>query len=230
MISSQGSAATPNIVRAARSTSSQRSTTRSVVSAPIASTCCTSTTTTSTPRSKSASARSTRSSPPARSAQSGPPTSRPSDSSRPVCSPRTGCPIQGAHDEVQPPRAATVRGCARTRGARPGARGAAVLRAGERLPRGRRAAALRRPARRPRGTAGRPSQPARPPGARSGRPIAFSHGVPPATIALAWLLAKPTVVAPVVSATRPEQVEALIGAASIELQRSELVELDRASA
>ena len=60
--------------------------------------------------------------------------------------------------------------------------------------------------------------------------IAFAHGVPPATIALAWLLAKPTVVAPVVSATRPEQVEALMAAACIELQRSELVELDRASA
>ena len=60
--------------------------------------------------------------------------------------------------------------------------------------------------------------------------IAFAHGVPPATIALAWLLAKPTVVAPVASATRPEQVEPLMAAACIELQRSELVELDRASA
>ena len=60
--------------------------------------------------------------------------------------------------------------------------------------------------------------------------IAFTHGVQPATIALAWLLAKPTVVAPVASATRPDQVEALIAAASVELHRSELVELDRASA
>lgn len=60
--------------------------------------------------------------------------------------------------------------------------------------------------------------------------VAFAHGVPPATIALAWLLAKPTIVAPVVSATRPEQVEALMSAASVELQRSQLVELDRASA
>ena len=60
--------------------------------------------------------------------------------------------------------------------------------------------------------------------------VAFAHGVQPATIALAWLLAKPTVAAPVVSATRPEQVEALIAAASVELSRSELVELDRASA
>ncbi|MCD2443782.1 aldo/keto reductase [Agromyces sp. SYSU K20354] len=60
--------------------------------------------------------------------------------------------------------------------------------------------------------------------------VAFAHGVQPATIALAWLLAKPTVAAPVVSATRPEQVEALMAAADVELQRSELVELDRASA
>ena len=60
--------------------------------------------------------------------------------------------------------------------------------------------------------------------------IAFAHGVQPATIALAWLLAKPTVAAPVVSATQPDQVEALIAAASVQLHRSELVELDRASA
>lgn len=59
--------------------------------------------------------------------------------------------------------------------------------------------------------------------------VAFAHGVQPATIALAWLLAKPTVVAPVVSASRPEQVDALVAAASVELQRSEIVELDRAS-
>ncbi|WP_022893456.1 aldo/keto reductase [Agromyces subbeticus] len=59
--------------------------------------------------------------------------------------------------------------------------------------------------------------------------VAFAHGVQPATIALAWLLAKPTVVAPVVSASRPDQVDALIAAASVELQRSEIVELDRAS-
>ncbi|HET6671973.1 MAG TPA: aldo/keto reductase [Agromyces sp.] len=60
--------------------------------------------------------------------------------------------------------------------------------------------------------------------------IAFAHGVAPATIALAWLLAKPTIVAPVASATRPDQVEALLAAASVDLHRSELVELDRVSA
>lgn len=60
--------------------------------------------------------------------------------------------------------------------------------------------------------------------------VAFAHGVQPATVALAWLLAKPTVAAPVASATRPEQVDALLAAVAVELSRSELVELDRASA
>ncbi|WP_245561894.1 aldo/keto reductase [Agromyces italicus] len=60
--------------------------------------------------------------------------------------------------------------------------------------------------------------------------VAFARGMQPATIALAWLLAKPTVAAPVASATKPEQVDALVSAAAVELTRSELVELDRASA
>ena len=60
--------------------------------------------------------------------------------------------------------------------------------------------------------------------------IAFAHGVQPATIALAWLLARPTDVAPVASASRPEQVDALVAAASVQLARSEIVELDRVSA
>jgi aryl-alcohol dehydrogenase-like predicted oxidoreductase len=60
--------------------------------------------------------------------------------------------------------------------------------------------------------------------------IASRHGVQPATIALAWLLARPTVLAPVVSASRPEQVDMLVAAASVALARSEIVDLDRVSA
>lgn len=60
--------------------------------------------------------------------------------------------------------------------------------------------------------------------------VADAHGTVPAAVAIAWLLARPTVVAPVTGVSRPEQVDALLGAASIELHRSELVELDRASA
>jgi aryl-alcohol dehydrogenase-like predicted oxidoreductase len=59
--------------------------------------------------------------------------------------------------------------------------------------------------------------------------IARAHEVAPATVALAWLLAKPSVIAPVASASTPDQLDALIAAASLDLHRSELVELDRAS-
>ncbi|WP_350347016.1 aldo/keto reductase [Agromyces sp. G08B096] len=59
--------------------------------------------------------------------------------------------------------------------------------------------------------------------------IAFARGIQPATVAIAWLLARPTVAVPVAGVSRPEQLDALLAAASIELHRSELVELDRAS-
>jgi aryl-alcohol dehydrogenase-like predicted oxidoreductase len=52
----------------------------------------------------------------------------------------------------------------------------------------------------------------------------------PATIALAWLLAKPNVVAPVASASHPGQVDALMAAADIQLTRHQLAALDRISA
>jgi aryl-alcohol dehydrogenase-like predicted oxidoreductase len=60
--------------------------------------------------------------------------------------------------------------------------------------------------------------------------VAAAHDTEPAAVAIAWLLARPTVVAPIAGASRPEQVDALMGAASLILHRSELVELDRVSA
>jgi aryl-alcohol dehydrogenase-like predicted oxidoreductase len=51
-----------------------------------------------------------------------------------------------------------------------------------------------------------------------------------ATVALAWLLSRPNVVAPVVSASRPEQVAELTAAARLGLTRHQLTDLDRASA
>ncbi len=51
-----------------------------------------------------------------------------------------------------------------------------------------------------------------------------------ATIALAWLLTKPHVVAPVVSASSPEQVLDLTAAATVQLTRHQAAQLDRASA
>jgi aryl-alcohol dehydrogenase-like predicted oxidoreductase len=59
--------------------------------------------------------------------------------------------------------------------------------------------------------------------------IAAQHGCAPASIALAWLLSKPNVVAPVVSARSAGQVADLIAAASIQLSRAQATELDRVS-
>ncbi|KFF60445.1 alcohol dehydrogenase [Cryobacterium sp. MLB-32] len=59
--------------------------------------------------------------------------------------------------------------------------------------------------------------------------IAAEHDVPAATIALAWLLARLSVTAPVAGASHPDQVEALVAAPGIRLGRSDLIELDRAS-
>jgi aryl-alcohol dehydrogenase-like predicted oxidoreductase len=59
--------------------------------------------------------------------------------------------------------------------------------------------------------------------------IAQTHHQTVATIALAWLLSKPNVVAPVVSASRPEQVGELTAAAHVRLTRHQLADLDRVS-
>ena len=59
--------------------------------------------------------------------------------------------------------------------------------------------------------------------------IAEEHAAAPATIALAWLLARGPIVAPVASASRPEQVDALVAAAGIRLTRNDMVDLDRIS-
>jgi len=60
--------------------------------------------------------------------------------------------------------------------------------------------------------------------------VAAEHDAPTATVALAWLLSKPNVVAPVVSASAADQVFDLISATEVKLTRSQLTALDRASA
>ena len=60
--------------------------------------------------------------------------------------------------------------------------------------------------------------------------IATAHDASVATISLAWLLTRPLVLAPVVSATHADQVFDLTAAHSVRLTRSQLSELDRASA
>jgi aryl-alcohol dehydrogenase-like predicted oxidoreductase len=60
--------------------------------------------------------------------------------------------------------------------------------------------------------------------------VAAAHDASVGTIALAWLLSKPHVVAPVASASVPEQVADLVAAARVQLTRTQVAELDRVSA
>ncbi|MGD6978698.1 MULTISPECIES: aldo/keto reductase [Citricoccus] len=60
--------------------------------------------------------------------------------------------------------------------------------------------------------------------------IAEARDAEPATVALAWLLAKDTVTAPIASASKPEQLPALMAAPALELTADEVATLDAASA
>jgi aryl-alcohol dehydrogenase-like predicted oxidoreductase len=59
---------------------------------------------------------------------------------------------------------------------------------------------------------------------------ASKHQVKPAAIALAWLMARPSITAPIASATTTEQLSDFSDAASIELDRDDLEQLNLASA
>ena len=60
--------------------------------------------------------------------------------------------------------------------------------------------------------------------------VAAAHGATVAAIALAWLAAQPTVVAPIASARTPEQLAELIGVAEVELSDAELSRLSAVAA
>lgn len=59
---------------------------------------------------------------------------------------------------------------------------------------------------------------------------AQEHGVTPARVALAWLLAQPGVTAPIASATSDYQLDELVAAASLELTAAEVERLNDVSA
>ncbi|WP_030190294.1 aldo/keto reductase [Streptomyces violaceorubidus] len=59
--------------------------------------------------------------------------------------------------------------------------------------------------------------------------IAEAHDAPVATVALAWLAARPTVAAPIASARTVEQLPALLGVAELSLAEDEVERLTRAS-
>ena len=58
------------------------------------------------------------------------------------------------------------------------------------------------------------------------RAIAAERGVPMAQIALAWLLSKPAVTAPIIGATKMYQLEEALGAVEIVLSADEIARLE----
>ncbi len=60
--------------------------------------------------------------------------------------------------------------------------------------------------------------------------VAAAHRSEPASIALAWLMAKPGVTAPIASATTPYQVSTLGAATALTLSAADMAQLDEASA
>ena len=60
--------------------------------------------------------------------------------------------------------------------------------------------------------------------------VSARHGAKPAEVALAWVIARPGVTAPIASATSITQTDSLIRAASLKLSGEDVAELDNASA
>ncbi|GAB2581327.1 NADP-dependent aryl-alcohol dehydrogenase [Paractinoplanes abujensis] len=60
--------------------------------------------------------------------------------------------------------------------------------------------------------------------------VAATHGVEPATVALAWLRTRKNVAAPIASARTTEQLPALIASATLDLAADEIAALDEVSA
>ena len=58
------------------------------------------------------------------------------------------------------------------------------------------------------------------------RSLAEAHGVPPARIALAWMLHKPGITAPIVGASKARHIEDAVGALSIKLTPEEMKTLE----
>lgn len=60
--------------------------------------------------------------------------------------------------------------------------------------------------------------------------VAAAHHATPAQVALAWLIARPSITAPIASATSVEQLGDLFGAVKLQLTRDDIAKLDQASA
>jgi aryl-alcohol dehydrogenase (NADP+) len=55
--------------------------------------------------------------------------------------------------------------------------------------------------------------------------VAERRGVPPAQVALAWLLAQPTVISPIVGITKPQHLDDALAAVELELTADEVADL-----
>lgn len=60
--------------------------------------------------------------------------------------------------------------------------------------------------------------------------VAREHGATPARVALAWLMARPSITAPIASATSVDQLKDIVQAVSLTLTRADIEALDLASA
>ena len=60
--------------------------------------------------------------------------------------------------------------------------------------------------------------------------VAAAHRVTPAAVALAWLIARPSITAPIASATSVEQVKDFVLAANLKLTKDDIAVLDKSSA
>ena len=60
--------------------------------------------------------------------------------------------------------------------------------------------------------------------------VAARHGATCAQVALAWIMTKPAIAAPIASATSVAQVTELMGALKIALTAADVAQLDEASA
>ena len=59
--------------------------------------------------------------------------------------------------------------------------------------------------------------------------VARAHGAKPAEVALAWLIAREGVTAPIASATNADQVDSLVRSTQLELSAQEIAALTAAS-
>jgi aryl-alcohol dehydrogenase-like predicted oxidoreductase len=58
------------------------------------------------------------------------------------------------------------------------------------------------------------------------RRVAARRGAPPAQVALAWLLSKPAVTAPIIGATKLEHLTTAVAAVNLQLTREDIQELE----